>query len=504
MIAPGFNASTSRRNFYSACQFVMLLYTLFNTSLMMSLFWDVLRAVMYKRSRRVTHARNALFIIVIISSAIWAGATRDASTGLVRLVSDCLVVSWVIALIVSVIGGVFLLLVVYEEPLMTGKAMWYCAAAISLVSLLFAILSPIAYSLLDASAGAICFAVFYPCISGLLFAYCYCFRGCQKETNNFLIKASVLMLIGLSYFVIIALASNARVNCDDACQLGPVSSQKQLFVAKGLSLKADNAGYPICNKKWSSLGLQITDWAFMADLAYKTSENKTMALNRLNNYFSDRGANWELVTRSTKKPVFYHIRERTVGVNVIGIRGTKDSRDWFENCKIWNEIATFQLTSVFLPIQHLPLDFVAFFIAQSSFLDYTLHHASYNSYFKVLENYVTAVKNKSAEDVFLVGHSLGGGLAKLVGIRNRIQAISVSSPGEVYNRDKFRYSLKDVQQYTTSVIAQHDLVTWIDKHGGLVQYVECDVSSFLECHSIRNTYCELKKKCDSVTPIECP
>ncbi|EDO48513.1 predicted protein [Nematostella vectensis] len=324
--------------------------------------------------------------------------------------------------------------------------------------------------------------------------------GCRKEKENFVIKTSMLMIIGIAYFAIIILASNARVTCGADCQLGPTTKLSHSYHTK----RPNKLGYPICGKTWGSLELRITDWAFLADLAYKIGGNKTQFLHRVDEYFKERGKRWEIITMTTKKPTFYHIREVERKVNIVGIRGTADSRDWFENAKIWNEIATFQVTSVFLPIQHLPLDFIAFFIARASFLDYTLHHASYNYYFKVIEQYVQDISANTTEEVYLVGHSLGGGVAKLVGCRNQVQAISLSSPGEIYNHGKFGYSLDDIQEYTTSVIAQHDLVTWIDKPGGLVQYVKCDDSSFLNCHSIRKTYCELKKKCDSVTAIDCP
>ncbi|XP_020909842.1 uncharacterized protein LOC110247719 [Exaiptasia diaphana] len=296
------------------------------------------------------------------------------------------------------------------------------------------------------------------------------------------------------------------MTCGKECQLGPPS--KNSYMHRYSSMVKDTPkipGYPICDKQWSSLQLKITDMAFLADTAYKIkSENKTNIANIVNNYFMDRNLQWTVESVNNKKPFFFHIRHPSSKVNVVSIRGTVDARDWFENAKMWNEIAVFQLISVALPIQHLPFEFVAFFIAKSASIDYLLHRSTYGYYFKPLEDYIKAERNASEEEYYLVGHSLGGGLAKIIGSRNKIPAIAISSPGEIYNHIKFDYTLEDVQTYTTTVRAQNDLVTWIDRSGGLIQHVECDNSDFLKCHSIYKTYCELKKKCHATTRIHCP
>ena len=408
------------------------------------------------------------------------------------------------AFILSLLGSLFLLCFVYKAMYDSSSRYIPTWSATNVVLIIFSILSPIAFKLVGASSGGIAFAFLFPFSTFILVFYLF-FRGSKEEANGFVIQKKIFLLISAVFLVIFIVGASITISCGEECQLGPPTKGSSYMLGYNLMKDAPRVpGYPICNKKWSGLQLEITDMAFLADTAYKIqNHNKTNIRDIVNEYFRDRNINWDVESVNAKKPFFFHIRNSAKKVNIFSIRGTVDLRDWFENAKMWNEIAVFQLISVALPVQHLPFEFVAFFISKSASIDYLLHQSTYGHYFKPLEDYVKAEYNTS-EEYFLVGHSLGGGLAKIIGSRNKIPAIAISSPGEIYNHVKFNYTLEDVQKYTTTVRAQNDPVTWIDRSGGLVQYVECDNSDFMKCHNIRNTYCELKKKCHAITRIHCP
>lgn len=506
MISPTGDSSIHKKNFYSACLFILLICAIINASFILSLFWEVVCAVLYKSSIKYTLMKIVLFFIVLISAGIWSGVSHTAKSGFVAFLSDCLIVSWVVAFVLSILSSLFLLIYLYEESFsyiaFHQIAHIYCW---SFLLLLFSILSPISFKLAGASTGsAVAFAFLFPFYTYCLILYLLV-RG-KKETESgqvFVVQKKIFILVAAIYLVIVLLAANVNISCGQECQLGPPVKEISLLCQK--LEKPVSLGYPICEKKWSSLELGITDMAFFADTAYKIDTNSSQIIqNLVKTYFQNPKMNWNVEVVNPKKPMFYHIREASSQVNVISIRGTNDLRDWFENFKIWNEIAVFQMISVALPVQHLPFEFVAFFISKSACLDYLFQRSKYHYYFQALEEYVKNKTTNSTEEFFLVGHSLGGGLAKIIGSRNKVQAIAISSPGDIYNHVKFSYTLQDVQQYTTTVRAQNDIVTWIDRPGGLVQYVECDNSAILKCHSIKKTYCELKEKCHVTSTIPCP
>ena len=145
----------------------------------------------------------------------------------------------------------------------------------------------------------------------------------------------------------------------------------------------------------------------------------------------------------------------------------------------------------------------------AAFLDDLFHNGDRDYYFRKIEDYVETVvqqtRNTTGDTwgLYLVGHSMGGGLAKIIGSRKNLPSVAFSSPGAVYSSKKFGYSLDDEQRFAVSVVDENDVVTWIDRHGGLVQYIKCNAGGFKQCHSIANTYCQLMTSCCFQSPVNC-
>lgn len=97
---------------------------------------------------------------------------------------------------------------------------------------------------------------------------------------------------------------------------------------------------------------------------------------------------------------------------------------------------------------------------------------------------------------------LGGGLTKLAGISLNSSAalVSVSGPGASYSHNKNEetssLSMDFVNRRTLNILSDRDVVPWIDKQEGLVQLLTCPSNySFLQCHSVQLTLCNVIKIC---------
>jgi putative lipase involved disintegration of autophagic bodies len=101
-----------------------------------------------------------------------------------------------------------------------------------------------------------------------------------------------------------------------------------------------------------------------------------------------------------------------------------------------------------------------------------------------------------------VGHSLGGGLAKLAGIGlNRTNLIvSISGPGITYSHTKY----DEIKYVTTeslnarifNIIHDRDIVPWADKQEGLIQIITCPKQyNRVQCHKILPMFCNMLKNC---------
>lgn len=121
-------------------------------------------------------------------------------------------------------------------------------------------------------------------------------------------------------------------------------------------------------------------------------------------------------------------------------------------------------------------------------------------YYKQLENYIRdeiLPNPRYANYQFLLtGHSLGGGVASIVGARLQALAVVFSSPGVALSRRKFGLSLKSVSQYVVNIVPQGDLVPLIDIQGVKAQSIVCSANRLkYACHSILTTIGEIEQSC---------
>ena len=484
------------QNFYACCMLILLCSTTFVVCFVFSLFWEIIKVAVVKRSLKFRVVKVGIFLTILLSSSIRA-AFADKSFGVMTFLSNCLIVCWFAALIVAVIGSVGLIVFCYREE--SHEAYVVVLLPMCFLFVMFSILTPVSFTLVGASTGAVCFAFFYPFLTACLILYVV-FRGCRRPNGEyFVIKKRFALMFIAAYLAVIILVGTSQAHCDKDCDFPPLN-----YTQKTSDFSINSPKYPICGKTYGTLfRLNIADMAYLSYIAYQKNWNKRDLTLSVNRYFLDRGGTWNVTYISEGNPRFYHLLEETTQVHIIGIRGTTSSREWFEYLKLWSEIISYQVTSVALPKQTFPLNFVTSYITASSFLERLLHNNREDFAFSSVESYIQKRNRTAGSTILLTGHSIGGGLAKIVGSRQKVTTVSFSSPGEVFSRAKFGLTLDDLQRYTTSIVSRDDMITWVDIQGGLVQHIDCNASGYVPCHSIVNTYCELKRNCGFQTSIPC-
>jgi lipase ATG15 len=117
-------------------------------------------------------------------------------------------------------------------------------------------------------------------------------------------------------------------------------------------------------------------------------------------------------------------------------------------------------------------------------------------------------------NVIVVGHSLGGGLAKIVGVSNNVTAVSISGPGILLSRHKFALTKQGImygltfpfyilrfaliaRAHTTDVTTDKDVVPLIDTHGGTQYRLDCAKSTpHHHCHYLTAILAQMLALCD--------
>lgn len=283
----------------------------------------------------------------------------------------------------------------------------------------------------------------------------------------------------------------AGKNASSCDAIGAVPSASQDFA------------YGVCDKRWFN-NLTIVDAAYAAALAYDTTNQTSLAVDKLA-WFG--GAEWDVKQTTTSMVQLLVVNHHAPDYSVVAVRGSSIGRDWTYNAELWSEAALLQIFSVFIPSLPIwPDKMVADLVALSSgvfdivpqVLDAPTH-----SYVQEIKDAVAAAQsagNISSTNIVFVGHSLGGGLAKLVGTQLNTSSISFSGPGLLYTRRKFGLKYGVTNKLVTQVTPRYDPVAKIDVQQGLEQHINCEhelapAGQETKCHAIKLTTCELATSC---------
>eukprot|EP00002_Diphylleia_rotans_P020416 TRINITY_DN3962_c0_g1_i3.p1 TRINITY_DN3962_c0_g1~~TRINITY_DN3962_c0_g1_i3.p1 ORF type:complete len:987 (+),score=200.30 TRINITY_DN3962_c0_g1_i3:63-3023(+) len=252
--------------------------------------------------------------------------------------------------------------------------------------------------------------------------------------------------------------------------------------------------YAFCDNRFK--GLTVLDYAYLAKAAYLEKENVDDALQSWTRgqFFVEK-----YPSEGSNEVYYYDFYDRANNFSVIAVRGTTQPFDWVQDADLWIEASLFQGIRVVVPFLYLwPQKIIELFILGLSKLDevLTANEDDYDvrRYYLDVNDYIAEIK-KQRQFVVVTGHSLGGGIAQITGVNNKIEAVAFSGPGIVLSRRKFgELSLEDINSYAFNIVPQQDIVPKVDLQGVLAQGIRCDLG-VVNCHFMLNTICEIASVC---------
>jgi len=201
---------------------------------------------------------------------------------------------------------------------------------------------------------------------------------------------------------------------------------------------------------------------------------------------------------------FYQFTDPNNGTSIFAVRGTQYIIDALQDIHLWFPATVIQIFEKVGPsIAAGWVTAIVRIIRRTSFrsTDELL------SFGRLLDKVIAELEKHPERKFYITGHSLGGGVAKLVAAKVEsnestnleLPAVVFAAPGlETTSAVVFGEVLTDFLR-TTAVTVQpaNDVVSRIDQLGSAVVPVKCQGGP-LSCHGIMNTVCSIYETCGSM------
>ncbi|KNE58436.1 hypothetical protein AMAG_04006 [Allomyces macrogynus ATCC 38327] len=309
-------------------------------------------------------------------------------------------------------------------------------------------------------------------------------RSKRKSTDHVNAMATVVLILGS---IVVSVVIGYLVGSDQP-GVSSASSASELVYHNATRM------YPMCTMKYADR-FTLVDFTTMSAAAYGESVEDALAYLRGNPNLQDAYVHFTK-PNTTQGVNFWEVRfEKSPEVSVVVVRGTSTVEDIVQDAQLWSTSLILQGSSMFgtwidlwpRPVVARLVQFVTSYVAFSNFI-----------YSQEVERYTKALLSSGKRTVFVAGHSLGSGIAQIVGSRLEVPAIGVSGPGLGLTYLNFGTTVEAVTHWALNIVPFTDPVPMTDVQVAAVVHLPCYQSVPSKCHSVLNTLQTMINVCAGV------
>ena len=223
-------------------------------------------------------------------------------------------------------------------------------------------------------------------------------------------------------------------------------------------------------------------------LFFNDSEYKIMPIGNLINDSS----------KGKVKMIHYNLISSNNNVTILSIKGTSNKKDMYLDLQLYIPSVFLNLLTTFSIFTKLKDTYSFYLVEYSLSIPYRLFFKIFiiDDYINDLEHAFNENIKKFSKNVVIVGHSLGGGLSKILGKRVKKQSISLSGPGVNAFHSLWGYEgiSENFDISTIDLVPDMDLVPRVEVSGGTILRIICREGPF-GCHNKAYSLCEVLIMC---------
>ena len=263
----------------------------------------------------------------------------------------------------------------------------------------------------------------------------------------------------------------------------------------------------ICYSSIHNLPLNLY-MPFINDAYYyfknKTEENSSLFIDNYRHLFFSDDYEIDVLgnlinNTQTVKMIQYNIinKVKKIELTILSIKGTSYARDIYLDVQLYFSSVLLSLLSTFSIVTQKE-SFAYNIIEYSLSIPYRIFfkYLIIDSYLKQMQDAYIENEYSFYKNVVIVGHSLGGGLAKLFGRIMKKQAISLSGPGVNAFHSLWNYEGKSENFEISAIdlVPDMDLVPRVEVSGGTIYRIICKLGVG-SCHGKEASLCEVLTMC---------
>jgi len=238
--------------------------------------------------------------------------------------------------------------------------------------------------------------------------------------------------------------------------------------------------------------VSVNDLLYLSSIIYADGD---IFQSQFNTWFNSDEWTYEIQDTNYFHYGLFTVTRNNETVRVVSCRGTLSLYDFVVNVDLFIDSVFLQFGGIISPL----LNYWPDWLKTSVITAMSIAHRFLvkTTFYDLVTDYVKSFPDTN--NTIIIGHSLGGAVATIVGGRLNLPIFTINAPGIIWSLQKFNIPSRNVIDINSvNIKTLIDPISKIGESGGAIQNIGCDAETTFNCHGYVNAGCELMKICGDI------